>query len=121
MKDIPKTTIYGWNGDIILLQVLEDFSVATSRGKIIIPERFITDGLSIPRFAWAIVGPTTGKAFVAGLLHDYLYSKVSPHDFSRQVADGLFLEAMFNLGVGFRRNLIYAAVRAAGWRYYKKR
>jgi hypothetical protein len=55
------------------------------------------------------------------LLHDYLYSKASPHDFTRKVADDLFLEMMFNLGIGFRRNVIYAAVRAAGWRYFKKR
>ena len=121
MKGIPKTTIHGWDGDIILLRLLEDFPVATSRGTIVIPEGFVTDGLSIPRFAWAIVGPATGKAFVAGLLHDYLYSKASPHDFTRKVADDLFLEMMFNLGIGFRRNVIYAAVRAAGWRYFKKR
>ena len=118
---IPKTAIDGWSGDIMRLVLFEDFIISTSRGDINIPKGFVTDGLSIPRFAWPIVGPTTGRAFIAGLLHDYLYSKASPHDFSRAVADQLFLEIMYNLGIGFRRNIIYSAVRMFGWRFYKKK
>ena len=121
--DMPEFRIYGWDGDNMILQLSRYVRVHTSRGTVTIPTGFITDGLSIPKFAWPIVGPTTGKAFLAGLLHDYLYSRASTAHFNvdRKVADELFLEAMFNLGIGFRRNLIHAAVRMFGWKFYKKR
>jgi hypothetical protein len=91
-------------------------------GWVTIPTGYVTDGLSIPSWAWPIVGPRNGPAFGAGLLHDYLYSKASDHHFqvTRAQADSLFREAMYNLGINYRRNLIYGAVRAAGWRFFKK-
>jgi hypothetical protein len=70
-----------------------------------------------------LVGPATGRAFLAGLLHDYLYSRSSTahHNMTRKDADDLFLEVMHNLGIGFRRNLIYRAVRLCGGRHYKRK
>ena len=98
-------------------------SIPTSKGVITIPTGFLSDGLSIPSAARPLVGPATGKPFMAGLLHDFLYSRASTAHFNmtRKDADDLFLEVMFNLGIGFRRNLIYAAVRSFGWRSYKKK
>jgi len=121
--DSIKFNTYGWHGDNMILQISQDVRIHTSWGTVTIPDGFITDGLSIPKFAWSIVGPTTGRAFLAGLLHDYLYSKESSPNFNvdRKVADELFLEAMFNLGIGFRRNIIYRMVRIFGGRYYKKK
>jgi hypothetical protein len=40
---------------------------------------------------------------------------------TRKDADDLFLEVMHNLGIGFRRNLIYQAVRLCGGRHYKRK
>lgn len=114
-----------WAGDMAIW-VLEHYQrMSTSRGRVTIPTGFETDGLSIPAFAWPIVGPASGPAFRAGLLHDFLYSKQSDakwRHIDRKTADLLFREAMYNLGIGWmRRELIYRAVRAFGWRSYKKR
>ena len=121
--DVPSFRIHGYDGDNMVMMLTHYVRVCTSKGWVTIPTGFLTDGLSIPRFAWPIVGPTTGKAFLAGLLHDYLYSRSSTAHFfvDRKTADSLFLEAMHNLGIGFRRNLIYSAVRMFGWKHYKKR
>jgi hypothetical protein len=114
-----------WHGDVAVM-VLEHYqSFSTSMGWITVPTGFHTDGLSIPQAAWPIVGPSNSKAFKAGILHDFLYSKASDKfysEFTRKDADILFLEVMHNLGIPWhRRNVIYAAVRAFGWRSYKKR
>ncbi len=114
-----------WVGDVSVM-VLEHYQrFCTSAGWITVPTGTFTDGLSIPKAAWPIVGPANGPAFRAGILHDFLYSKASDRHYGhldRQDADELFLETMHNLGIGWaRRNTIYAAVRAFGWRFYKKR
>lgn len=119
--DMPQFRIHDWHDDGIVMRLTHPCRIMTSAGMVTIPAGFLTDGLSIPRFAWSIVGPSTGGAFLAGLLHDFLYSRDSDGIFevSRAKADDLFREAMYNLGIGFKRNLIWSAVRMFGWRFYK--
>jgi len=115
--------IDGWHGDNAIY-VLEHYQrCCTSLGWVTIPTGFRSDGLSIPSFAWPIVGLASGPAFRAGLLHDFLYSKASDRQITvtRKQSDELFLEAMYNLGIGWSRNVIYAAVRMAGWKCWKKK
>ena len=116
-------TLDGWRGDCAIYRLNHYFRVCTSQGWVTIPTGFRTDGLSIPSFAWPLVGPANGPAFGAGLLHDYLYSRESTlfHNHPRETCDLLFKEAMWNLGIStIRRELIYRAVRMFGGRYYKK-
>ena len=71
-----------------------------------------TDFASVPReFVWFI--PRYGRYTKAAILHDYLCSKVVPaHTISRIEADGIFRQAMRELGVPFlRRWIMWAAVR----------
>ena len=114
-----------WQGDVAVMALQHYQRYATSAGWITVPTGFETDGLSIPRTAWPIVGPANGPAFRAGILHDYLYSKASNRlygDITRSEADDLFLETMYNLGIGWaRRHTIYTAVRMFGWRHYKRK
>lgn len=121
--DTPLFRIHGWDGENMLIRLEHYVIIPTSRGNITIPTGTVSDGLSIPSPVRPLVGPNTGKAFLAGLLHDFLYSKASTANFNmtRKDADDLFLEVMFNLGIGFRRNVIYAAVRTFGWRFYKRK
>lgn len=114
-----------WVG-FMAIWVLEHYQrMSTSVGVITIPTGFESDGLSIPSFAWPLVGPASGPAFRAGLLHDFLYSKASNAKWGhidRKTADVLFKEAMYNLDIGWvRREMIYLSVRAFGWKFYKKR
>lgn len=99
----------------------EDFGFATSCGLIvkvcrILPTTgrlFLTDGASIPRLCWTLIGgPLTGLYQEAAVIHDWLYCV---HMVSRKKADQIFLEAMKISGVNrVKRNLMYAAVRIGG-------
>ncbi len=81
---------------------------------IIVPAGFISDGASIPRIFWTIIGsPWSGKYGRAAVIHDYLYYK---QIFTRKKSDLIFLEGMKVLGVSWwKRHLMYRAVRMASW------
>ena len=114
----------GFHGGTRWFILTHYFRVVTSLGTCTIPTGFHTDGASIPRVFHNIIGPTGPGWFEAGVLHDYLYSRHSDEHFktTRKQADDLFLEVMFNIGVPwYLRNTIWAAVRSAGWRSWKKR
>jgi hypothetical protein len=54
--------------------VAQNIIVTLSDGRtIIIPEGYETDLASIPNWAWSVIKPID-KAFIADLIHDYLWS-----------------------------------------------
>ena len=82
-----------------------------------VPANFITDFASIPRIFWRLF-PPTGKYGKAAVLHDYLYAH---NGVTRSEADGVFLEAMEELEVGWlTRHTLHKAVRAGGWLPWKR-
>lgn len=91
---------------------------------ITVPTGFLTDGASIPRLFWNILGPH-GPWFRAAVVHDFLYNPKSTQHFpgiDRRMADSIFLEAMKDCGVGWlSRTTIFTAVRSFGWLPYKRR
>ncbi len=104
--------------------IAEDWQTPVIRGVAIsIRAGMRTDGASIPRIAWRLVGhpfqvPLLGPA----LGHDALYAAELV---SREEADRWFLEAMQKAGIGWiKRNAIWLAVRAGGgvvWRRHTAR
>jgi hypothetical protein len=101
--------------------------------EIIIPADFVTDFASVPRlpFAYLLYGGIGNRA---GVVHDALYSawkriqvftliegvKVD-YEVTRSWADEVLRSALQECGVGFfARNMMYSAVRLAGWKFYKK-
>lgn len=85
--------------------------------RVVVPAMFETDLASIPR-PFRNVFNINGKSRRAAVLHDWLYAGQC---LSRAEADRLFLDAMTADGVGWaQRWSMYCAVRAAGWRYYKR-
>ncbi len=87
-----------------------------------VPKGYVTDGASIPRLAWRLVGgPWSGLYKWAAVVHDYTYtSSFFGHD-GRQRADEVFLEAMYYSGVCYvKRQGMYVAVRLAGGKHYHK-
>jgi len=86
---------------------------------ITVPKGFVTDGASIPRIFWSIVGPPWGDYGYAAIVHDFLYHT---QPCSRKEADRIFLEAMQVLKVNkFKRWLMYRMVRMWSWICWNKR
>jgi len=106
-----------------LFEVPQDFEYHVGKegsGEIIkIPKGFITDGASIPKFAWSIIGGPLGDYAAAAVVHDWLYYKKI---YTRKKSDQIFLEAMTVLDVAWwKRNLMYRLVRMFSWLFWKKR
>ena len=74
---------------------------------------FVTDGASIPRAFYTLIGcPLSGKYVGSAIIHDALYnSRLLP----KVDADKMFLEMLKDNGVGaIKRNLMYWAVKYFG-------
>jgi len=86
--------------------------------RVIVHRGFVTDGASIPRAFWNLMDPF-GPYFEAAVIHDFLYSPLN-EEFTRAESDAIFREAMKSIGVRWsQREIIYRAVRAFGWRFFK--
>ena len=73
---------------------------------------FETDGASIPRAAWRVVGHPFEEYMAAAVIHDVLYD--SEH-WPRDMIDECFKDLMSACGVGkIRKGIIYRAVRMFG-------
>lgn len=82
-----------------------------------VPRGFITDGASIPRALWRVLGaPIAADTVGAVIRHDYAYSTMRV---SRAEADNeLYLHLRVD-GVGVPRAFLYwIGVRAFGWMHY---
>lgn len=97
-----------------LWKTLDSFTyVASGNQRIQVPEGFKTDGASIPRIFWTIVGHPMSRYAQAAVVHDYLYHI---RQFTRARSDEVFLEAMEDLKVPFyKRYPMWLYVRSFGW------
>lgn len=104
--------------------LLEDYTVKTSIGDVVIPAGFKTDFASVPQIFWSIV-PPMGKYFVAAVLHDYFYRVPTSRVWdgqpkfdkpvTRKLADTIFSEEMKDAKVSWwKRQIMYRAVRIGG-------
>ena len=94
------------------------------------PAGTTTDGASIPRFFWRIIGPPmTGRYRQAAVIHDAGYTgdlqwrlEGALREYDRKAMDALFLRLMEALGVSWwRRRLMYLAVRWFGAKHWTDR
>jgi len=84
-----------------------------------VPEGFITDGASIPRAFWVLIGHPFAEYAQAAVIHDYMYNK---RLYWRKRCDKIFLEAMAVLKVSWwKRHTMYRAVRLFGWVPWNKK
>jgi hypothetical protein len=83
-----------------------------------IPKGFQTDGASIPRFAWRVIGhPFESEYIDVFVEHDYDYQTGR---ISRYEADEKMLKGLKDRGCGYlKRYTIYWAVRIFGGSYYR--
>lgn len=76
---------------------------------------FISDGASIPRWMWPIIGPPIrSEHFLPAIVHDWLCVHASSYD-ERLMGDAKFFALLRKYGVPrWKRTLMYMAVRAYG-------
>lgn len=85
-----------------------------------VPQGFVTDFASIPRYLWWLWPPQGGLYDKAAVIHDFLYRRHFAH-IGRVIADAIFLDAMITLGVPrVQRTCLYLGVRAGGWWTYRQ-
>ena len=96
----------------------EDVSFTNEHFKIFVKSGFITDGASIPKLFWSIVGsPLEADLLLPAIIHDGLYTNET---LSRDVCDDLLREMLLlNCVSQLKANLIYSAVRMFGGSHFK--
>ena len=87
---------------------------------LVIPERFLSDGFSIPKM-WRGFFAKAPRYIMAAFAHDWLY-KIQPDKVTRKQADDAFLFWMKAYKVNrVRRTLMYLAVRAGSRKVWRVR
>ena len=106
-----------WAGSRVFM-LMRRFRYVSSFGVIDVPLGTLTDGASVPRMFWPVFDPW-GPYLGAAVIHDFLYSRANT-EFTRDEADYIFHEAMYNIGVPWHtRNTIFMAVRLFGGKSFK--
>jgi len=95
---------------------------ALANEDIVIPDRFVSDGASVPRPLWWLF-PPFGRYLWAAIVHDWLCKEGAKGRcrYNHKQAAAIFREAMRVLGVGaVSRNAMYFAVRWFGPKFAAK-
>jgi hypothetical protein len=98
----------------------QDWSVQLADGRTLrVLAGFSSDGASIPRPLWPLVGPRfSARTFPAALAHDALYAS---EWLPRAQADAEFYRLLRLTGVGrVKARSFWLAVRAAGWLVWRR-
>lgn len=91
MQGLPILPYIREDGEIVVI-LQKDMAYYTSRGLIIVPKGFESDGCSMPRLFWRIIGKPFDFLYLReAILHDWLYKKQL---FDRETSDLLFREEM---------------------------
>ena len=87
-----------------------------------IKEGYCWDGMTIPRFAWSLIGVSRedNRGLVAGLVHDVLCENHEYIDNDRQLSSNIFRALLIASGVSeLKANIMYFAVdnfqKFCGW------
>jgi hypothetical protein len=104
----------GMIGESRVFRLTERFRYLSSLGCVTVPKGTLTDGASIPRCFWSMGLAPFDQWFCCAVVHDHLYS-ANNTEFTRDEADFIFSESMWNLKVPFlKRHAIVTAVRLFG-------
>ena len=88
---------------------------------ITVPKGFISDGATIPRFLWPVIGHPMDHYAQAAFLHDYICRELRDR-YNRKEGEVIMLEAMKVLGIPFwKRRIMYRGLRMFGWFLYNRK
>ena len=91
--------------------------------RIVVPALFITDFATIPAILKPLIDDDDPLIKDASVVHDFLYSEIksNTYDLTRKQADLILKEAAISLQMpAWKANIVYLAVRAFGWKFYKQ-
>lgn len=90
----------------------------TKQATVVVPEGFIYDMATVPKWLWSIIRPFNDGLF-GTLLHDYLYIHKEAHTLTRKDADKEYLlwNNLTNQNK-FDNYIRYIFVRAFGWLWW---
>lgn len=116
MNDIILSPLQGSEKEFVLKKEFKrSITIEGKLYEIIVPENFITDLASTPRFLWIFM-PPWGKYGPASIIHDYLYET---RTLPRIKCEKIFHKMMKEDGVSFwRRLFLYTGVYVLGWWMY---
>ena len=90
-RGLPLTFYKRHDGETVAV-LQKDMAYYTSKGCIVVPKGFESDGCSMPRFFWRLFGhPFDMQYLRKTILHDYLYKT---QIFDRKTADLIFREEL---------------------------
>lgn len=96
-----------------VVRTLRALYYRTAIGLITVPADFHSDGASMPRLFWRLIGhPFQMQYLREAILHDWLYRN---QPCSRALADRIFYELLAGKVKPWRRRLIYLGLRLGGW------
>jgi hypothetical protein len=88
--------------------------------EVAVPEGFESDGGSVPRLFWRLLGGPLGPMRDAFIIHDLLYSQAGLGG-TRKQADDALKEICLELGAErWRAWAVYRGVRMGGWAAWRK-
>ena len=107
------------NDTDLLWTLYSEFEYTNDEYSIICKKGYVTDGASIPRFFWSIIGsPMEGSLVKPAVIHDGLYTIMS---LPRKTCDRLLLEMLLYNNVSkWKAYTIYYVVRLFGNSHWKK-
>lgn len=98
--------------------VKEPIHYETPIGNFTVPEKFLSDGCSLPRIVWRVIGhPFDMRYLREALLHDYLYRTQLV---TRAQADRLLYDMTKGKICWLRRQAIYRGLQMGGWVAWNK-
>ena len=102
-----------------VVMILHDIAYITAQlGPITVPRGFESDGCSMPRLFWRMIGhPFDMRYLREAILHDWLY-RYQPCD--RKTADLIFRAALVGRVGPHRRWAIYWGLRIGGWLAWRR-
>ncbi len=101
-------------------ELLQDFKCCYKGEWITVQKGFITDGISIPKMFWGLIGPFS-DAFSAALVHDWLFSPFNKK-YNWKESNWIFYEIMKECCVNpIERRVIYAGVFIGSYPVWTKR
>ena len=101
--------------------LLESVKIYWHGKVLVVPERFKSDGASVPRFFWRwVFPPGDSRAMLAAFAHDFVY-RTHPQGWTKADADQMFYDLLRQNGVPYlNAKRAYYGVKFFGGSSWKK-